>query len=415
MEYWLKRLLEEQAKVADKTIEEIEQQLKKYYKHVMETTIADFEATYDKLLATATIGQAPTPADLYKLDKYWKTQAQLKTVLQELGDKQIGLLSKRFEEVYGKVYVSLALPAEELFSTINQDTARQMINQIWCADGKSWSQRVWTNTDRLQQSLNDGLIDCVVGGKKTSQLVKELRNDFQVSYHRANTIVKTEVARIQTQASKERYKSYGVQEIEIFADPDNRTCPICSGLDGKRYNINEPLPLPAHPNCRCCILPVIEVEEERIQTSTPTENNLNFAGNSGIMKNKQSIPQDVQKAIDKVKEIQNKELHFYKHTNRHQNHAEKLTGLTGEEAWKKYEEMASGFLKKEIDMADMEGFISGEGWLFKFQHSMGLFGILSDKETISTLFVPTFEECGMTPEEYWLNQTRLYRRKQDGQ
>ena len=35
MEYWLKRLLEEQAKVADKTIEEIEQQLKKYYRHVM--------------------------------------------------------------------------------------------------------------------------------------------------------------------------------------------------------------------------------------------------------------------------------------------------------------------------------------------------------------------------------------------
>lgn len=268
MEYWLKRLLEEQAKVADKTIEEIEQQLKKYYRHVMETTITDFEATYDKLLATA--GQAPTPADLYKLDKYWKTQAQLKKALEKLGDKQIGLLSKRFEEVYGKVYVSLALPAEELFSTINQDTARQMINQIWCADGKSWSQRVWANTDRLQQSLNDGLIDCVVGGKKTSQLVKELRNDFQVSYHRANTIVKTEVARIQTQASKERYKSYGVQEVEIFADPDNRTCPICSGLDGKKYNINEPLPIPAHPNCRCCILPVIEVEEERIQTSTPT-------------------------------------------------------------------------------------------------------------------------------------------------
>lgn len=272
MEYWLKRLLEGQAKVADKTIEEIEQQLKKYYRHVMETTIADFEATYDKLLATTTAGQAPTPADLYKLDKYWKTQAQLKKVLQELGDKQIGLLSKRFEEVYGKVYSALALPSEEVFSTISQETTRQMINQIWCADGKSWSQRVWANTDRLQQSLNDGLIDCVVGGKKTSQLVKELRNDFQVSYYRANTIVKTEVAHIQTQASKERYKSYGVQEVEIFADPDNRTCPICSGLDGKKYNINEPLPLPAHPNCRCCILPVIEVEE-----------NLSSTKNSGII------------------------------------------------------------------------------------------------------------------------------------
>ena len=98
----------------------------------------------------------------------------------------------------------------------------------------------------------------------------------------------------------------------------------------------------------------------------------------------------------------------FKRTNSHQRHAEELTGLTGDEAWEKYEEMADEFLKKEIDGEDMEGFVSEGGWLFKFQHSTGLFGILSDKGTISTLYIPDEKICKMTPEEYWKEQIRKY-------
>ena len=80
-----------------------------------------------------------------------------------------------------------------------------MINQIWCADGKSWSNRVWKNTDKLQQALNDNLIHCVLTGKKTTELKNILQNDFNVSYHRADSIVRTEMAHIQTQAAQKRY------------------------------------------------------------------------------------------------------------------------------------------------------------------------------------------------------------------
>lgn len=106
------------------------------------------------------------------------------------------------------------------------------------------------------------------------------------------------------------------------------------------------------------------------------------------------------------------ELHFFKRSNRHQQHAEELTGLTGDEAWKKYEEIADEFLKKEIDGKDMEGFMSTDSWLFKFQHSTQLLGILSDKGTISTLYIPDEKICKMTPEEYWKEQIRKYGKKQ---
>ena len=60
--------------------------------------------------------------------------------------------------------------------------------------------------------------------------------------------------------------------------------------------------------------------------------------------------------------------------------------------------MADAFIKKEIDMVDVVGFISAIGNLIKFQHSTGLFAILNDKGTISTLFIPQKEIWGMEPE-----------------
>jgi hypothetical protein len=46
--------------------------LKKYYRAAADDVVNQFVATYDKLLTALGEGKAPTPADLYKLDKYWQ-------------------------------------------------------------------------------------------------------------------------------------------------------------------------------------------------------------------------------------------------------------------------------------------------------------------------------------------------------
>ena len=75
-------------------IEEVNEELKKYFSKSLIRLLAQFEATYDKLLLTVGEGRTPTPADLYNLDKYWELQNQLRIELQKLGDKQITFLSK---------------------------------------------------------------------------------------------------------------------------------------------------------------------------------------------------------------------------------------------------------------------------------------------------------------------------------
>lgn len=258
MNYWQERMAKSQANLTDKNIKQIEKQLKKYYGKTMDEIIKSFEAVFNKILAQQEQGKEITPADLYKLDSYWKSQAQLRLELQKLGDKEISAMSKIFELHFFDIYYSIAIPGAAAFTTVSAEMAQQMINQIWVADGKSWSQRIWKNTELLAETLNEELIHCVVAGKKTTELKNLLQERFLVSYERADSLVRTEMSHIQNQAAKKRYQDYGVQEVEVLADEDERRCAHCGKLHGKRYPINATMPVPAHPNCRCSIVPVVE-------------------------------------------------------------------------------------------------------------------------------------------------------------
>lgn len=260
--YWENRELVARRKKADKTIEAIDKQLAKYYKKAFNNAIREFEATYDKYLLAIADGREASPATLYSLDKYWQMQAQLKRELQKLGDKEVALLSKEFEKEWITVYESIALPSESAFATISTPNAKQMINTAWLADGKNFSQRVWDNVDKLVTTLNDELISCVVAGKTTRDLKQKLIERFNVSYNKADTLVRTEIAHIQVEASAQRYKDYGYTKYKFFADEDKRTCKVCGALDGKVFKFTEMQAgvnsVPMHPSCRCDILPVIE-------------------------------------------------------------------------------------------------------------------------------------------------------------
>lgn len=264
-EYWAKRQLEVHKAIANKTIRQSEKQLRKYYQTAMYRVLNDFEQTYDKILSALEEGKEATPADLYKLDKYWQMQAQLKEELQKLGDKEVALLSKEFEKEWQKIYDSTAVPSDVAFSTISTNSARAMIDTVWLTDGKHFSERIWRNMDNLTRTLNENLMHCVVTGKKTTELRKLLMKRFKVARYCANRILRTEVAHIQTEAAKQRYQDYGLTKYKFLADSDERTCKgshSCEELDGKIFPFNEMQAgvnaPPMHPNCRCAIIAVIE-------------------------------------------------------------------------------------------------------------------------------------------------------------
>lgn len=258
MSYWVERNRKAQQALTDKNIKKINEQIKKYYRKSTQRVLGQFEKTYNKVLLSIAEGRNPTPADLYKLDTYWQMEVQLRSELQKLGERQVTLLAKQFELDFFDVYYSIAIPSQVAFTQIDNATVQMLLSQIWCADGKSWSERIWTNTKLLQEQLNESLVECLVTGKKITELKALLQDRFEVSYGRADALVRTELAHIQTQAAQKRYTDYGIKEMEVWVDEDERTCPVCSKLEGKRIPVGGVMPIPAHPRCRCCMIPVIE-------------------------------------------------------------------------------------------------------------------------------------------------------------
>ena len=256
--YWQDREYKAQENLTNKNIKEIEKQLGKYYKHTSSTLRGQFLITYNALLSSIDEGMKPTPADLYKLDKYWKLQTLIRDELQKLGEKETALYIKHFIEQWKDTYNLFAFKDDNHFNVMDDAIIEQMIKQIWCSDGMSWSQRIWKNTEKLQQALNDGLIDCVLTGRSTAQLKDMLMHEFNVSYNRADSIVRTEMLHIQTQAAQQRYKDAGISEVMVWADKDERRCEVCGKLHKKKFPINATMPIPAHPRCRCRIIAVIE-------------------------------------------------------------------------------------------------------------------------------------------------------------
>lgn len=258
MAYWQDREAATRAELTKRTTEQIEKQIGKYYERASRKVIRDFEDVYNRILQASKDGIAPTPADLYKLDKYWTAQAQMRQELEKLGRMEVVKLTKAFERSFFEVYHSIAIEGGRAYSTIDRQGALQLINSIWCADGKSWSDRIWKNTEELAETLNNGLIHIVVSGKNPNQLKHILQEQFEVSFRRADSLVRTELAHIQTQAAQQRYKDYGIEQVQVWADEDERRCDVCGKLHEKKYFVNEAMPIPAHPNCRCTLLPVVE-------------------------------------------------------------------------------------------------------------------------------------------------------------
>lgn len=258
-EYWVERQAKAQNALTDKGIAATEKQLQKYYASTMRRVIDLFELTYSRVADSAiNMGREPTPADLYKLDTYWQLQGQLAAELEKLGNKQAKLYSKNFMEHWQTIYKNVAIPGGEVFTHIDTEQARKMINAIWCADGQTWSNRIWKNTERLKEALNEGLTDSVIAGVNPDKLKARLVDEFNVSYNRADALVRTEMAHIQTTAAEQRYKDAGIKRVQVWAKEDERLCKVCGKLHEQYYTLGEKLPIPAHTKCRCCIVPVIE-------------------------------------------------------------------------------------------------------------------------------------------------------------
>lgn len=83
---------------------------------------------------------------------------------------------------------------------------------------------------------------------------------------RARTIARTELAFAYNGGRIQTYRENGVEAVRRYCITDERTCPVCLGLNNAMARLDDWISMqrinaPSHPNCRCVLSPVIDLDE----------------------------------------------------------------------------------------------------------------------------------------------------------
>lgn len=159
-------------------------------------------------------------------------------------------LDRFMEEILqGRTEDELKRQAGILGKTVQQNakTASSIVNASF--HHATFSDRIWMYQDLLKNELASTLQSGLIQGKNPRELARTIRQKFDVQTSNAERLMRTELARVQTDAQKRSFEENGFEEYEFIAN--GNCCPICDALDGKHFNLRDLMPgknaPPMHP------------------------------------------------------------------------------------------------------------------------------------------------------------------------
>ena len=114
---------------------------------------------------------------------------------------------------------------------------------------------------RVDKTVRQGFLE----GKTNSQISKDVGQTYRAGKAEIRAIARTAVMSL-AQESHNQFWDANSEVIEGWrwdASFDYRVCPVCAPLHGKRVRVRSELDNPPiHPNCRCMVLPVTDIESD---------------------------------------------------------------------------------------------------------------------------------------------------------
>lgn len=198
----------------------------------------------------------PVRESIYKLDRLQGLQYSV-----SMSEANIAGYTAEQIQVYetslahkGLNYAMETLGFGKNFYAINSDIVKAFVNVPWC-NGENFSTRIWNDTQKLAQYLNQDLAQGFARGDSYDRLVRQIRQRFsRVNRRDAYRLVYTEGTYVMAESSMqpftEDFSQYRISTVE-----DGRVCQICRAMSEKVFEISERQPgtnfPPFHPWCRC--------------------------------------------------------------------------------------------------------------------------------------------------------------------
>lgn len=195
---------------------------------------------------------------------------QLQQQVEIVFGNQLDGIDKAMRAVYSAGYLHTAFEIQKgtgigyTLAAFNQTLIDKILNRPWAPDGKNFSDRVWSNKQKLINELNTTLTQGIILGKDPGKIINAMSKKLDVSKTAAGRLVMTESAAFASRAQEDCFKELGVKEYEIVATLDSHTSEICQDMDGKVFKMSErEIGLnapPFHVNCRTTTVPYFNDE-----------------------------------------------------------------------------------------------------------------------------------------------------------
>lgn len=182
--------------------------------------------------------------------------------------KQMGTVTGAMGDIFESGYYHTAYELQKGFNIgwdiagLDQSQIEKVLSKPWAVDGKNFSERIWTNKEKLISELHGELTQNIMLGADPQKAIDSLAKKMNTSKQNAGRLIMTEEAYFSSAAQRDCFNDLDVEQYEIVATLDSHTSDICRSLDGKHFPMKDfqagVTAPPFHVYCRSTTVPYFD-------------------------------------------------------------------------------------------------------------------------------------------------------------
>lgn len=254
--YWEKRLANDLWHTYNNT-SKYQKELIEIYKKATDEILEELYRIASKYEENGVISRS----EFYKAEHLKRMEKGFNDVLKGLGEKIENKGSKIIlnagEDVVKKTGKSLGIDIN-----YNEDLAKKLMQTEW--KGSNFSKRIWRNSKKLEKELNTQVKKGILTGKPTAQIAMELNKSMGSGLSNSARLIRTETMHHMNDINLAHMKDSGISKVKEIVTLDERTSSTCKVHNNKIHDIDKSPILPRHPNCRCVLVPYVDVDVDEL-------------------------------------------------------------------------------------------------------------------------------------------------------
>ena len=204
----------------------------------------------------------------YHISKLEALKIQTQHSLEVMFSKQMGTVTGAMGDIFESGYYHTAYELQKGFNIgwdiagLDQSQIEKVLSKPWAVDGKNFSERIWTNKEKLISELHGELTQNIMLGADPQKAIDSLAKKMNTSKQNAGRLIMTEEAYFSSAAQRDCFNELDVEQYEIVATLDSHTSDICRSLDGKHFPMEDfqagVTAPPFHVYCRSTTVPYFD-------------------------------------------------------------------------------------------------------------------------------------------------------------